>query len=75
MTYTNSSDDFDFEFLRDLPVPNADDSEWVEDSEGDLSCQECEYYNDNGILPCAVNPEKVYHPDDCQDYSIGENND
>lgn len=76
MTFSNHTNTpEDDEFLRDFPLPDEFDPEWVAKMESELSCQECEYYNDNGILPCAVNPEKVYHADECSDYSIGESND
>jgi hypothetical protein len=76
MTFSNHiNTPEDDEFIRNFPLPDEFDPEWVAKMESELSCQECEYYNDNRILPCAVNPEKVYHADECSDYSIGESND
>lgn len=66
---TPEDDTFDLEFLREFPIPHVDDTEWIKDIEESLSCQECEYYNDNILLPCAVNPSNIYQANDCQDYS------
>lgn len=73
MTFSNyNNTPEDDEFIREFPTPNESDPEWVDKMENELSCQECEYYNDNGILPCAVNPEKIYQANDCLDYSLEE---
>lgn len=66
--------DFNFDFLRDLSVPNEDDSEWLDKLEAEKSCTKCSYYDNNGILPCAVNPLSLYKADDCSDYLEEETN-
>ena len=65
--YVNSSEDD--EFIRQFPLPDEFDTEWVTKLEQEKSCQDCEYYNDSPILPCAINPSQAYYPDDCSDYS------
>lgn len=69
MTFSNhintSEDD---EFIREFPIPSEDDYfGWVKD--GEKSCCNCKYYDNNPVLPCAVNPEYIYDADNCQDYS------
>jgi hypothetical protein len=70
--YNNSQEDIDF--LAEFPIPNEDD--WVgglaEDKEGNKYCCDCEFYDNNPILPCAVNPQGVHNANECQDYSESE---
>lgn len=67
-----SEDEVYFNFLNELAIPNENDKEWVSKLEQEKSCRDCKYFTNEVILPCAVNTEKVYHPDDCSDYSLNE---
>lgn len=71
MTYI-SEDEVYFDFLNEIPIPNENDKEWVSKLEQEKSCRDCEYFTNEVILPCAVNTEKVYHPDDYSEYSLNE---
>jgi len=71
--HINSSEDD--EFVREFPIPDGDldwVNELVENSDDGKYCGECEFYDNNPILPCAVNPEYIHDAENCKDYSIGE---
>lgn len=64
--YNNTSEDD--EFIRAFPIPDEFDSESIPEVEQEKSCRDCEYYTNEVILPCAVNPSNIYHAEDCNDY-------
>lgn len=71
MTFSNHINSSDDEaFLRDFPIPNEFDSDWVlKEKSSKKYCIDCEYYDETTqILPCAVNPLGVHDADNCQDY-------
>lgn len=73
MTFSNHNNTpEDDEFIRQFPIPDEFDNEFIPEVEQEKSCRDCEYFTNEVILPCAVNTEKVYHPDDYSEYSLNE---
>jgi len=74
--YINTSEDD--EFLAEFPIPSEDD-DWInklaESKDKGKYCGDCEFYDNNPILPCAVNIEHIYDAENCQDYSTGKDSD